>query len=339
MNNPVDNKLYESVKKEIYKNYPKHSAYRSGHLVKTYKKRFKSKYGSKSPYSGKKTQKQGLKRWFDEKWVNQRGKVGYQYKNDIYRPSKRITKKTPKTLGELSRSDLKKARREKYTKGRVKKFGGKWTRKYKVSINCNKPRGFSQKQYCKYGRKQLGGKVKKFKEYPNFTPNLTPRDIFKLGSFGGTYWRPIYSKITRKHYKNPHKKYPKSWWKGIPESDLSNPDCDVSKNKYGVAVGTSLDFWEKKKWIKKDAPYGWVQWYCNFYQGKKSDDDERQVKRWEALAGPRGRFMRFLVTQILKKGAKWNDETVSPKIRQVLQHWGYKLTKKDFDREVKRRNQ
>jgi len=31
--------------------------------------------------------------------------------------------------------------------------GGKWSRKYKRSINCNKPKGFSQKQYCKYGRK------------------------------------------------------------------------------------------------------------------------------------------------------------------------------------------
>lgn len=30
--------------------------------------------------------------------------------------------------------------------------GGKWTRKYKLSINCNNPKGFSQKQYCKYGR-------------------------------------------------------------------------------------------------------------------------------------------------------------------------------------------
>ena len=47
--------------------------------------------------------------------------------------------------------------------------------------------------------------------------------------------------------------------------------------------------------------------------------------------------MRFLVTQIIKKNAKWNDEKVSPKIRQVLQHWGYKLTKKDFDIEIKRR--
>lgn len=30
--------------------------------------------------------------------------------------------------------------------------GGKWTRKYKSSINCKKPKGFSQRQYCKYGR-------------------------------------------------------------------------------------------------------------------------------------------------------------------------------------------
>ena len=32
-------------------------------------------------------------------------------------------------------------------------YGGKWSAKYKRSINCNRPKGFSQKQYCKYGRK------------------------------------------------------------------------------------------------------------------------------------------------------------------------------------------
>jgi len=31
--------------------------------------------------------------------------------------------------------------------------GGKWSLKYKRSINCKKPKGFSQKQHCKYGRK------------------------------------------------------------------------------------------------------------------------------------------------------------------------------------------
>mgnify|MGYP003317291098 CR=1 FL=1 len=100
-------------------------------------------------------------------------------------------------------------------------------------------------------------------------------------------------------------------------------------NKYKVKVCTTLEFWESKKWITKHHPYGWVHWYCDFYLGKRGPDDERQIKRWKALAGPRGRFMRFLVTQILKKKGKWNDESISPKIRQVLQHWGYKLTKKD----------
>ena len=30
----------------------------------------------------------------------------------------------------------------------------KWSNKYKKSIDCNHPKGFSQKQYCKYGRKK-----------------------------------------------------------------------------------------------------------------------------------------------------------------------------------------
>jgi hypothetical protein len=33
------------------------------------------------------------------------------------------------------------------------KKGGKWSMKYKRSIDCSKPKGFSQKQHCKYGRK------------------------------------------------------------------------------------------------------------------------------------------------------------------------------------------
>ena len=31
----------------------------------------------------------------------------------------------------------------------------KWSMKYKKSINCKKPKGFSQKQHCKYGRKRF----------------------------------------------------------------------------------------------------------------------------------------------------------------------------------------
>lgn len=40
---------------------------------------------------------------------------------------------------------------------------GKWSKKYKKSINCKNPKGFSQKQYCKYGRKNKSKKTKKVK--------------------------------------------------------------------------------------------------------------------------------------------------------------------------------
>ena len=122
MPEPKDQKLYQRAKKYIYKKHTKHSAYRSGLLVQKYKKDFKKKYGNKNPYIGKKTRKKGLKRWFAEKWVNQRGKVGYKYKNDIYRPSKRITKGTPLTHKELSRKEIRRARTRKYKYGRVKSF-------------------------------------------------------------------------------------------------------------------------------------------------------------------------------------------------------------------------
>ena len=120
---PTDQALYDKTKRRVYKKHPKHSAYRSGILVQTYKKSFKKKYGSnRSPYKGEKPTDRGLKRWFNEKWVNQRGEVGYKNKSDIYRPSRRVTKKTPKTHGELTRKQVKRARREKYKKGRVRRF-------------------------------------------------------------------------------------------------------------------------------------------------------------------------------------------------------------------------
>ena len=115
MSVPTDKKLYEKVKAEIYKKYPKHSAYRSGLLVKEYKSQ-----GGK--YSGKENQSSGLNRWFREKWTNQRNEAGYKYKSDVYRPTRKITKDTPATFNELSKKEIDRARREKASKGRVKEF-------------------------------------------------------------------------------------------------------------------------------------------------------------------------------------------------------------------------
>lgn len=44
-------------------------------------------------------------------------------------------------------------------RGAIKKQrGGKWSLKYKKSINCKRPKGFSQRQHCKYGRKRNTGR-------------------------------------------------------------------------------------------------------------------------------------------------------------------------------------
>jgi len=48
----------------------------------------------------------------------------------------------------------RKTKKRRLQKGKKTKRGGKWSLKYKRSINCRRPRGFSQRQHCKYGRKE-----------------------------------------------------------------------------------------------------------------------------------------------------------------------------------------
>ena len=120
---PKDPKLYESVKKKLYISNPVHSAYRSGILVKKYKDSFKRKYGDTiSPYEGKKPKTTGLPRWFKEDWKSDTGKYRYTSKSSVYRPTIRVTKKTPLTFSELSPQKIQRAKREKAQKGRVSKF-------------------------------------------------------------------------------------------------------------------------------------------------------------------------------------------------------------------------
>ena len=65
---------------------------------------------------------------------------------NVYKRLVRSEKNTNKTRNK--RNNTTKTRRNNKTKQR----GGKWSKKYKDSINCSKPKGFSQKQHCKYGR-------------------------------------------------------------------------------------------------------------------------------------------------------------------------------------------
>lgn len=189
------------------------------------------------------------------------------------------------------------------------------------------------KPYIKHRTNQGPQKIY-FPDFPDFKPNMTPEMMFVHGVFGGTYWRPIHSGVTNKDHADEWKEFPELV--EFAKSDhhmedfINSKTFDQQKNKYGVVAGSSLEDWEKQGWINAQDPYGWVQWYCRFSAGRRSDDDARQVKRWMNFTGPNGRFRKQLINRIKKINTTYWDISVSPIIRQSLLQWGYELTEADF---------
>jgi hypothetical protein len=86
--------LYDQVKKEADKIYIKPSAYKSGYIVKKYKE-----LGGTYADDGK---TKNLKRWFQEDWKDIGG-LAYP----VYRPTLKISEKTPLTVSEIDKKNLK----------------------------------------------------------------------------------------------------------------------------------------------------------------------------------------------------------------------------------------
>ena len=85
--------LYEKAKAIADKKYSKPSAYKSGFIVSEYKR-------LGGTYSDDNKQK-NLQRWFKEDWKDVGG-LDYP----VYRPMKRINKRTPLTLNEIDHKNL-----------------------------------------------------------------------------------------------------------------------------------------------------------------------------------------------------------------------------------------
>ena len=105
----------------------------------------------------------------------------------------------------------------------------------------------------------------------------------------------------------------------------------MNVNKYGVKIGTSLRFWEKKGWINEIDPYGWFQWYFRHWLGRRSKDDEWQINRWKKIVS---RFRGKLVKMIRDNVSKFDGYAISAIVRQILLHWCYELTEDDFFNEL-----
>lgn len=118
---PLRTKLYEAVKRQADATFESPSAYKSGWIVKTYKR-----LGGKYADDGARAGDSGLGKWFREAWVDlnrlrtdgsfercgrQRAVQGGRY--PLCRPSIRVDRTTPKTVKELSPRAIQTARKRK----------------------------------------------------------------------------------------------------------------------------------------------------------------------------------------------------------------------------------
>ena len=134
---------------------------------------------------------------------------------------------------------------------------------------------------------------------PEFSPDLTPREMLALGVFGGKYMTDC------------RKEFPKSWF---ARARLAKGRRDDALNCFGVDASQPLSEWRRKGWIHEDDPRGWFQWYCRYYMGRRMEDDARQIGRWKAI--------RRHVRQV-QKNCEPGDVFCRPRQRQALLHWAY----------------
>jgi hypothetical protein len=138
---------------------------------------------------------------------------------------------------------------------------------------------------------------------PAFRPELTPKQMLALGVFGGKYMTDC------------RKEFPDDWF---TRARLSAERHDPALNHFKVNASTPLAYWKKNGWIRSQDPRGWFQWYCRYYMGRRSEDDERQIKRWRAI-------IRHLAQ--LRMHCRPGDMDCRPRQRQALLHWAYDTRK------------
>ena len=151
----------------------------------------------------------------------------------------------------------------------------------------------------------------------DFGANKMLIEVIKQGTFEKISFRDFYSGFNETWYRKSWKEFDQL--KDIDQKYYCSDYYDVSVNKYGVKCGTSLRFWKNKGWINKIDPYGLFQQYFNYWLGRRSKDGERQINRWKRIVS---RFRSKFVKMIKDAGIEFDDQSISPKIRQILLHWG-----------------
>lgn len=181
-----------------------------------------------------------------------------------------------------------------------------------------------------------------FASHPDFNPNKSPSELLREGAFGGSYFRPLYSKKLGVTVSDDYLELPGSWIEGLNVSQyLTSPTYNPDANKFKVACGQSIEQWEENGWINHQYDVrGWFQWYCRFFNGRRCEDDARQVSRWKKCVGPTGRWRSMLLKKYLTSRVRevWDDGAdedapeVSPVMHQTCHHWAFEVTQDVLDK-------
>lgn len=151
-----------------------------------------------------------------------------------------------------------------------------------------------QRNYVYYRAEPIGRHF-----HPDFTPDLTPKQMLALGVFGGKYMTDCRGE------------FPAAWF---TRARLARGRRQATLNCFGVNASQSLATWRRNGWIKPQDPRGWFQWYCRYYMGRRTADDARQIRRWRAI--------RRHVAAI-RKNCEPGDLECRKKQRQAVLHWAY----------------
>jgi hypothetical protein len=162
--------------------------------------------------------------------------------------------------------------------------------------------------------------IYQFKDRKDFTPNYSPIEMINEGIFGGNYFGNV--EVDRYWTEHVHSKFLLEA-KSINSNKLIRNTYDVDTNKYKVKCGMDYRGWIDANWIKDQDPYGWFNWYINFYYGRRSVDDNRQIGRWKSFIP---RHSGMLKSMCIRKNKLITDESIGLKTRQGLLHWAYKIT-------------
>jgi hypothetical protein len=130
--------------------------------------------------------------------------------------------------------------------------------------------------------------------------------------------------VTGESYSDEWKEFPSDWFEGLNiQKQITSVKYNTGVNKYKENCGGDLEMWESSGWITHIDPYGWFQWYCRFYLGRRCSDDDRQISRGNGVMGPKGRWRNNLVNKSLSSGLPLEEAVYSPrismKVRQLLQ--------------------